>query len=243
LTENDGMLVLSVAGTVAGEGSLPDRTFLSYQFDPATSRFIIESRSITATGDPANSQNLFGDVLALSDTNFYFAFVDFANPLSPTTAVGGDFNGDGTLTAADIDLLSAAVRASSTDPAFDLNSDTRVNQEDRTVWVEALANTYFGDSNLDGEFSSADFVIVFQAGQYEDGNAANSQWATGDWNGDAEFDSSDFVSAFQAGGYEKGPRAAASAVPEPSSSVTLGWLVFVSCLWRIRLGKSLTERP
>ena len=43
--------------------------------------------------------------------------------------------------------------------------------------------------------------MVFQAGEYEDGIAANSSWAEGDWNADGEFDSQDFVFAFQQGEY------------------------------------------
>ena len=58
-----------------------------------------------------------------------------------------------------------------------------------------------GDSNHDGLFNSADLVVVFQAGEYQDGVALNSSYETGDWNGDGEFDSSDFVFAFQKGGY------------------------------------------
>ena len=81
-----------------------------------------------------------------------------------------------------------------------------------------------GDSNLDGEFNSSDFVTVFSAGEYEDELAGNSTWATGDWNGDKDFNSSDFVAAFSDGGYEKGPRAVA-AVPEPS-----GMIMFLACL-------------
>jgi hypothetical protein len=76
-------------------------------------------------------------------------------------------------------------------------------------------------TNLDGEFSSADFVTVFQIGEYEDVTAGNSGWGEGDWNGDADFNSSDFVAAFQDGGFELGPRAATSAVPEPGSLVLL----------------------
>ena len=74
-------------------------------------------------------------------------------------------------------------------------------------------NTYVGDSNLDGEFNSSDFVVVFTAGKYESGEAAT--YAEGDWNGDMLFNSSDFVAAFGQGGYERGPKPA--AVPEPSS--------------------------
>jgi hypothetical protein len=133
----------------------------------------------------------------------------------------GDFDNDGSLTAADIDLLSAEVRGGANPAAFDLNNDGLVDAGDRTVWIEELKNTYFGDANLDGTFDSGDFVVVFTFGQYEDGIAGNSTWGTGDWNGDSDFDSGDFVTAFQAGGYEIGPRAAVSAVPEPGSLTLL----------------------
>ena len=131
-----------------------------------------------------------------------------------------DFNNDGILDANDVDLLARAVSESSNDSQFDLNQDALVNSDDHTYWIKNLKNTYFGDSNLDDEFNSGDFVTVFSAGEYEDETAGNSTWATGDWNGDGDFDSGDFVLAFSAGGYEIGPRVA-TAVPEPSSGILL----------------------
>jgi hypothetical protein len=142
-------------------------------------------------------------------------------PILGGATVPGDFDGDGALTAADIDQLSAEVRSGANTPAFDLNGDAVVDNKDRVQWVEQLKRTYFGDANLDGEFNSTDFVHVFQRGEYEDGVAANSTWEDGDWTGDGEFDSTDFVNAFQSGGYELGPRPAAAAVPEPGSA----WLL------------------
>ena len=133
----------------------------------------------------------------------------------------GDFNNNGQLDAEDIDLLSAAVRQGGGAASFDLNQDGAVNDGDRVVWIDDLKHTYVGDSNLDGEFSSTDLVAVFTVGEYEDSIAANSGWADGDWDGNGDFDSSDFVAAFTAGGYELGPRAAVSAVPEPSSFILL----------------------
>ena len=131
-----------------------------------------------------------------------------------------DVNGDGSCDVADIDSLTTEVQNGTNNPGFDLNGDSMVDQTDRVVMVEELLNTYFGDSNLDGEFSSSDFVTVFSVGEYEDTTAGNSTWADGDWNGDGDFNSSDFVVAFSSGGYEKGPRVAA-AVPEPSVSLLL----------------------
>ena len=103
-----------------------------------------------------------------------------------------------------------------TDPLAPLDNGTLTDPTERANYVHNVMNTWIGDSNLDGEFNSADFVTVFSAGQYEDQTAANSSWVTGDWDGNKEFDSSDFVAAFVDGGYEKGVRAATAAVPEPS---------------------------
>lgn len=129
----------------------------------------------------------------------------------------GDFNGDGMLDEVDIDALTSAVNAGNNPAEFDLNADSVVDSADRDVWVEQLKGTYFGDSNFDGEFNSADFVQVFSRGEYEDTVAGNSTWTDGDWDGDGDFTSSDFVKAFSGGGYEQGPRTATASVPEPQS--------------------------
>jgi hypothetical protein len=65
-----------------------------------------------------------------------------------------------------------------------------------------------GDSNYDGIFNSADLVIAFQAGEYEDLIVGNSIWEDGDWNGDGDFDTSDLVLAFQGSSYEVDARVA-----------------------------------
>ena len=118
----------------------------------------------------------------------------------------GDYNANGSLDAADLDLQAVAIDEGQNPAAYDLNNDDLVNYDDRLVWVEQLKNTYIGDANLDGEFNSADFVQVFVAGLYETQQAAT--WEQGDWDGNRLFDSSDFVAAFVGGGYELGPRAA-----------------------------------
>ena len=132
----------------------------------------------------------------------------------------GDFDGDGDCDAADIDALAAAISGGNMDAKFDLDGDGSVSDADRVFLVKdsTLKNSYIGDSNLDGEFNSSDFVAVFGAAKYETDLAAG--WAEGDWNGDGLFNSSDFVAAFSDGGYELGPRQPA-AVPEPSSVVLL----------------------
>ena len=87
-----------------------------------------------------------------------------------------------------------------------------------------------GDANVDGEFSSADLVKVFQAGKYE--IDVDATWSEGDWNADQRFNTSDLVAAFQAGGYEQGPGGNVQAVPEPTSIsltvVALGLLLAIT---------------
>ena len=66
-----------------------------------------------------------------------------------------------------------------------------------------------GDCNDDGVFDSADLVLAFQTGEYEDDIAGNSTRREGDWNGDGDFTSEDMVFAFQRG--YRGEAAAALA--------------------------------
>lgn len=126
-----------------------------------------------------------------------------------------------------IDELSAAIRAGKQNRNFDLNQDGNVNENDRSFWLENIAKTTFGDSNLDGHFDSADLLRVLAAGQYNDQLAGNSSWQTGDWTGDGEFDSADVLLAMQTGRYEQ----AARQVPEP-----LGWHNWLLGLWCLFIG-------
>lgn len=147
---------------------------------------------------------------------------DFSGRLAGAFGVLGDFNDNGILDAADVDLLSEEVRAGSNELAFDLNDDHFVDQADREVWVRELRYTYFGDANLDHEFDTADLVQVLAEGKYRTADSAG--WAQGDWDGNGLFDSSDLVVALAEGGYETGPRSATAmvaAIPEPSAPLTV----------------------
>ena len=107
-----------------------------------------------------------------------------------------------------------------------------VNTSDLEHWVSQIANTWIGDVDLDGEFSSTDMVSVFQAGRYE--SPGEATWHQGDWDADGRFGSSDLIMAFQDGGYENGPRPSqANLVPEPSSALlALLSLPLLSCIRR-----------
>jgi hypothetical protein len=84
LNEEDGMIILSVASPMLGNSNLADRSFLSYEYDSDSGDFIIQSRELVEIASP-HSENQFGDWLKLRDSDFYFAFVDFEEPLNMMT--------------------------------------------------------------------------------------------------------------------------------------------------------------
>jgi hypothetical protein len=121
----------------------------------------------------------------------------------PTILKAADFDHDGRLGAADINLLAAAIRSDDA-PAevYDLSGDGLVSDQDFRFMVQRAMRTTFGDSNLDGRFDSSDLVKIFQAGKYEAGPQQRAGWEDGDWNGDGYCNSADLVFVFQQGQYE-----------------------------------------
>ena len=122
-----------------------------------------------------------------------------------SASLPGDFDGDGRLSAPDLNTLIDHIRSGERDSPFDLSGDGLLDQQDLLVWVRDLRRTWPGDTNLDGLFSDEDLVVVLQAGEYENGRVGQSRWETGDWTGDGEFNSGDIVFALQQGGYGRGP--------------------------------------
>ncbi|MEM7312961.1 MAG: hypothetical protein AAF497_07395, partial [Planctomycetota bacterium] len=165
--DDSGMLLLSVADTLPNDTSLGSRAFMSYEYDATSGDFIINSREFIDidTSNP-DAQDGYGNVFAGSDSDFYFAWVDFTNPLSLGEGSGpnGDFSGDGVWDCADINALTAAIAAGSSDLSFDMNGDGMVSIEDvtdpGTGWLavggannpaQTGGNAYLvGDANLDG---------------------------------------------------------------------------------------------
>ena len=141
---------------------------------------------------------------------------------APTPSMPGDFNLDEVVNDADIDMLVAAIAAGSADPAFNTDGIGNVDDQDYDYLVREVLQVPFGDATLDGKFNSGDLVVVFQAGEYEDGIDDNSGWAEGDWNGDRAFDSGDLVKAFQEGRYEQPARPMALAAVDASTAIPAG---------------------
>ena len=158
-----------------------------------------------------------------SDYEAVFRFVEVADAaIREPSTLAGDYSGDGILRIDDLDLLTTAIHTGSAETVYDVDQSGVVDLQDRKSWVTDLKQTWIGDANLDGEFSSGDLVSVFAAGTYE--ADVNAGWATGDFDGNGKFESGDLTDALADGGYEQGPRAAVSAVPEPAA-----WLMQMTC--------------
>jgi hypothetical protein len=154
----------------------------------------------------------------------------------------GDVNGDNLLDVKDIDDLTRQSASLTHPPAYDLNADSLVNEDDIKFWIVDLFKSWVGDVNLDLEFNSSDLIDVLAAGVYEvDTDAA---WSQGDFNGDGRANSSDLIAALAGGGYEQGPQPAVAAVPEPTSLmiVTTGMFSYLAFTRRRHRPMSANEQ-
>lgn len=165
------------------------KRLLSPQYASSDTFFVVLNNGL--------SVDVFDQVLASAE-----------NVLPTLGHVSGDFDRDGVLTGADIDLLSAAVLNGAADvAAFDLTGDGVVNNDDRKHWVESTFATIFGDANLDKKVDFADFTAVSSAFNGPGG------WAQGDFDGNGQVAFGDFV--LLSTNYNR--TVVASFVPEPST--------------------------
>jgi uncharacterized protein YjbI with pentapeptide repeats len=180
------------------------------------------------TGATHSSAQLWG-----ATYNQWSVFSDDLEP-SPRGLVfhpspAGDFNADDRLDGLDLDLFAdfyhGLDRRTWLLPMFDLNIDSCIDADDHRFWVKDLKHTWFGDSDLSGEFNASDLEKVLTAGEYEDDIVFNSGWSEGDWNADGEFNSGDLIVALADGGYEQGPRPPTAAIPEPSGLLLITGLL------------------
>ena len=105
-------------------------------------------------------------------------------------SVPGDLDGDGALSASDIDALYAAIRGGSSSDVveFDLSSDGNVDQDDADVLVHQIFVTEYGDFDLDGDVDFTDFLVL-----PANFGADNKGWADGDATGDGQVNFADFL--------------------------------------------------
>jgi hypothetical protein len=167
-TESDGMLILSNAGLQPDTTDLADRSFLSYDYVPAGSpdqdgTFVIQSREFI-TGNQGEW------TWPLNDTDFYFAWIDFADPLAPP----------------------AQLEAGDADQDFDFDQLDLVRVQQSAKYLTGEAATWGeGDWNGapggvpgdpppgNGRFDQADIIAALSNGLYLQGKYAALAGETG----------------------------------------------------------------
>jgi len=104
-----------------------------------------ENENVTlALNNPAGATTAKLRFSLVNAKNDWWWAIDNILVSGQNAGVTGDFDGNGTLDAADIDALSAAVLGGG-GAQYDLNNDGSVTNADREMWVNDLKNTYFGD--------------------------------------------------------------------------------------------------
>ena len=148
------------------------------------------------SGDRVAAMNgLISSGRIVVNSSHSFVVVDNGDGYTYIANFASDFNNDDKLNCQDIDLLTAAIVAGSTDLMFDLNGDGTINTADRDQWLADAGSVFLrsgnpflpGDANLDGVVDGSDFGI-WNANKF----TVNSAWCSGDFNTDGRVDGSDF---------------------------------------------------
>ncbi|MDP6634781.1 MAG: dockerin type I domain-containing protein [Phycisphaerae bacterium] len=112
----------------------------------------------------------------------------YALEAAPRVHTPGDINGDSNVTADDIDLLAEVIASGVYNPDHDLNGDGRITTADRDTLIRDILNTEYGDFDLNGSVTAADYTIW--ANNYGESNVG---WRNGDANGDDVVDAGDYT--------------------------------------------------
>lgn len=148
----------------------------------------------------------------------------------------GDLDGSGLVNAADIDLLYDHVP--STDPEYDVNGDSAVNQQDVDVLVCTVLGSQYGDTDLDGDVDFYDFLTT----KSSFGMVGVAGWADGDSDGDRDVDFLDYLTTkgnFGWPGLGLAPAGGPAATPEPA-----GMALFLAASLALLRGKAVRRsRP
>jgi hypothetical protein len=88
----------------------------------------------TTFGPP--TENILGDNLALTDTDFYFAWVDFeAGKTIGLTGMPGDFDNDGDVDGTDLGIWEQSYAM---DPDGDADADGDTDGNDFLIWQQKV---------------------------------------------------------------------------------------------------------
>ena len=222
----DSVRGLSVEGATV---NILDTSVLSLNFDSTLNDvgdWVFRWANPTV-GDRVAAINAFiGSGRIVVNSTHAFNVVDNGDGYTYVALFLADYNNDERLNCGDIDLLTAAIVAGSTDLMFDLTGDGMVTVADRDAWLAGDGGVFLrsgnpflpGDGNLDGVVDTSDFNI-WNSNKF----TANSAWCSGDFNTDGVVDTSDF-NIWNSNKFTSADRV--QAVPEPVS----GWLALAGGL-------------
>ncbi len=136
----------------------------------------------------------------------------------------GDFNEDGGVDAADIDLLFGEISAGTNRSEFDLTGDAMVDRLDANELVCGILGTEYGDATLDRAINGADLSIL--AGNWL---TSGRGWASGDFTGDGAVGGAD-MSLMASNWLWTAPNNGGPAghAPEPVTMATVGLSILVA---------------
>ena len=140
----------------------------------------------------APSANGLGDSLQRNATTFYGNAVTSWTATTPTPGsvsfdggIAGDFNGDGTIDATDIDMVNNAIQSGLSLGTLDLDGSGSLDIGDTEFLVTNILGTFMGDANLDGQVDSVDLNFVGLSWQ-QTGDCFT--WSNGNFDGDQDID-------------------------------------------------------
>ncbi|MFC1758118.1 dockerin type I domain-containing protein [Planctomycetota bacterium] len=172
----------------------------------ATASEIAGSRyNFNGVDDPDTPQDEYDEFAAIN--LFNRAFVD--DTFEKIKLQVADFDSSGRIDGDDVDaILEYYFDPTTPTPSsqelvdYDYDGSGTLDQADGMKFLNDVLMLWLGDANADGVFNSGDLVVMFKAGEFEDGDNENSTWSEGDVNFDQDFDSQDFVLIFGSTPYQ-----------------------------------------
>lgn len=158
-----------------------------------------------------------------------FRYADAIREAAEFEPSPGDLNGDGLISASEIDfMLAVQNRGEFASCHSDIDGNGNVSPADVGALLE-LAQTLVGDADLDGKVAFSDFLIISRSFGSE-----RTGWANGDYDGDGRVSFADFLDLSRNFGISarNTDNRQATTVPEPSLPTGLWGVAFIGWLRR-----------
>ncbi len=132
-TTQEGTVLLQPIGAALGDADLPGRAFMSYEYDEANGRFVIEAHEAISDA----GANVFNESYPLISTPFYVAYTSFANPIAPPSddTCVADITGEGDVNTNDFFAFLALYQAQ--DARADITGEGDINTNDFFAYLAA----------------------------------------------------------------------------------------------------------